>query len=391
MHRGVVLLTAAAAVGVGVLGETVAFDWDEPRLWVPDLVVGWTLLGTGLAAWAYRRDRGTGVLLGVTGLAWFLGFSSATLYLHRGPLVHLIVAFAGWRARSRLDLAAIAVGYVAAVVPGVWRSEVATLVLAVGLIGVTGRGYARARGRAVRDRLSAVQAGSALGGVLILGAAARMLVPGADAVMPALLAYEVVLCGIAVGLFVRLGTPPPTVVTDLVVELGESRSATLRDRLAAVVADPTLEVGYWSTGALAYVTDDGTMVELPTAGSGVAATYVDREGSPFAVLIHDELVLRDPVLVEAVASATRLAASHVALQAEVRGQLDELATSRGRLLAAADDERRRLEDSLAPRPATQPRGADVDRGRSPRRGRATLGGPPAPGRGAPGAGRGRSG
>ena len=123
MHRGVVLLTAAAAVGVGVLGETVAFDWDEPRLWVPDLVVGWTLLGTGLAAWAYRRDRGTGVLLGVTGLAWFLGFSSATLYLHRGPLVHLIVAFAGWRARSRLDLAAIAVGYVAAVVPGVWRSE----------------------------------------------------------------------------------------------------------------------------------------------------------------------------------------------------------------------------------------------------------------------------
>ena len=389
MHRGVVLL-AAAAVGVGVLGEAVAFDWDEPRLWVPDLVVGWTLLGTGLAAWAYRRDRGTGVLLGVTGLAWFLGFSSATLYLHRGPLVHLIVAFAGWRARSRLDLAAIVVGYVAAVVPGVWRSEWATLVLAVGLIGVTGRGYVRARGRAVRDRLSAVQAGSALGGVLILGAVARMVVPGADAVVPALLAYEVVLCGIAVGLFVRLGTPPPAVVTDLVVELGESRSGTLRDRLAVVVADPTLQVGYWSAGAQAYVTDDGTEVELPTAGSGVAATYVARDGSPFAVLIHDELVLRDPVLVDAVASATRLASSHVALQAEVRVQLDELSASRGRLLAAADDERRRLEDTLRQGPQRSLAELTSTLAGSPRRG-ATCGGPPAPGPGAPGAGRGGSG
>ena len=63
------------------------------------------------AACPHRRDRGSGVLLGVTGLAWFLGFSSATLYLHRGPLVHLIVAFAGWRARSRLDLAGHCGGY----------------------------------------------------------------------------------------------------------------------------------------------------------------------------------------------------------------------------------------------------------------------------------------
>ena len=135
---------------------------------------------------------------------------------------------------------------------------------------MTGRGYVQARGRAVRDRLSAVQAGSALGGVLILGEVARMVVPGADAVVPALLAYEVVLCGIAVGLFAQLGAPPPTVVTDLVVELAESRSGTLRDRLAAVVADPTLQVGYWSAGANAYVTDDGTKVGIPTAGSGVA-------------------------------------------------------------------------------------------------------------------------
>ena len=242
----------------------------------------------------------------------------------------------------------------------------------------------------MRDRLPAVQAGSALGGVLILGAVARMVVPGADAVVPALLAYEVVLCGIAVGLFVRLGAPPPTVVTDLVVELAESRSGTLRDRLAAVVADPTLQVGYWSAGAQAYVTDDGTEVGLPTAGSGVAATYVARDGSPFAVLIHDELVLRDPVLVEAVASATRLAASHVALQAEVRGQLDELSASRGRLLAAADDERRRLEDTLRQGPqrslAQLTATLDGAAGGGPQ-----SAGPPAPGPGPPGAGRGGSG
>jgi hypothetical protein len=188
------------AVAAGLVSEAVAFDWDEPALWAPDLVVGWVFLGTGMAAWSVRRNRGTAALLVATGVAWCLGLSWATLYLHRGPLTHLIVAFAGWRARSRLTAVAIWVGYLAAVLPGVWANEVLATALALCLVAVTGTELARARGRASRDRLTAVEASAVLGGVVIAGAVARLAV-SANAVVPSLLAYELGLCGIAIGLF----------------------------------------------------------------------------------------------------------------------------------------------------------------------------------------------
>ena len=115
MRRSVVAM-AGAAVVLGLAAEAVAYDWDAPERWLPDLVVGWTMLGAGIVVWAVRRARGAAVLFMVTGVTWFVGFTAATLYLHRGPLVHLLVAFAGWRPRTRLDAAAIVVGYVAAVV-----------------------------------------------------------------------------------------------------------------------------------------------------------------------------------------------------------------------------------------------------------------------------------
>ena len=75
-------------------------------------------------------------------------------------------------------------------------------------------------------------------------------------------------------------------------------------------------------------------------------TVVEREGRPVAVLVHDPAVLADPGLLEAVASAAQLAASHARLQAEVQARVVELEASRRRILAARDDERRRLEHRL---------------------------------------------
>ena len=61
------------------------------------------------------RNRGTAVLLAATGFTWFLAnFWTDALFVHRGLLVHLLVAYPGWRPRSRLQLGAVAVGYVAA-------------------------------------------------------------------------------------------------------------------------------------------------------------------------------------------------------------------------------------------------------------------------------------
>ena len=173
---------------------------------------------------------------------------------------------------------------------------------------------------------------------------------------PALLAYELVLLGIAIGLYVRL-RGPEAAVADLVVELGETRSGTLGDRLARALGDPTLEVGYWSPDATAYL-DDAAAARVPGPGIGPVATRVEREGRPFAMLVHDAAVLADPALVEAVASAARLAASNVALQAERRARAGELVASRRRLLVAADRERRALEARL--RRGPEQRLAEVD-------------------------------
>lgn len=353
------LLVWPAAIALGIAAEAHAFSWDEPKRWLPDLVVGWMLVACGALAWRRGAGRGAGVLLVITGVAWFLGnFSADLLYLHRGPLVHLLLTYAGWRPRTRLDLVAIAAGYAAAVAAPVWQSDSATIVIALALIAVAARGcVAAAAVRARRERLVALAAVAALGAVLAGGGAARLAFAAGDAAEPALYAYQGILVAVAAGLYARLRGPAASAVADLVIELGETRSGLLRDRLARALGDPTLEVGYWSADAGAYLGDAGGLVALPGHESGRSVTRVEREGRPFAVLVHDPAVLRDPALVEAVASATRLAASNIALQTEVLAQADELIASRRRLVAAADLERRRLEARL--REGPQQRLADL--------------------------------
>jgi hypothetical protein len=378
--RILVPLVCLAAAAFGISPALSAYSWDDPEGWLPDLVVGLTFIACAVLGWVRGRARGATALFGATGVTWFLGnFSADLLYLHRGPLIHLVLAYPGWRARSRLDLAAIAVGYAAAILASVWQSDVATIVLVSGLVAVAVRGYAAASGAVRRERLSALQAATALGAVLIVGAITRLVVPSGGADQRALLAYEVVLVAVAVGLYRRLRGPVAAVVTDLVVELAEARSGTLRDRLARALGDPTLELGYWSSDAVAYVDAAGKPLVLPDPESGTfqvlndqrerelanlaehnrhvrlapsgregrrSATPVEHEGLPSAVLVHDAAVLQDPALLEAVLSATRLSASHFALQAEVVVQAAELIASRRRLLLAADLERQQLEARL---------------------------------------------
>ncbi len=158
---------------------------------------------------------------------------------------------------------------------------------------------------------------------MLVGGASRASRSSGDAADPALLAYEAVLVAVAVGLYARLRDPAASAVADLVVELGETRSGTLRDRLARALGDPTLEVGYWSADAGAYLDDVGREARPSRSRGPVAPPRASSvRALPFAVLVHDAAVLRDPALVEAVASATRLSASNVALRAEVRAQAE---------------------------------------------------------------------
>ena len=108
------------------------------------------------------------------------------------------------------------------------------------------------------------------------------------------------------------------VVADLVVDLGkQADTQTLRNELGRALGDRSLVLGYW-------LPDEGRYVETQDVRS--SSLNLEREsgdtdldhGQPVAVLVHDEAVIEDPVLVEAVASAARMAVSNARLQAEVR-------------------------------------------------------------------------
>jgi signal transduction histidine kinase len=229
-----------------------------------------------------------------------------------------------------------------------WRSGTTTIVLASLLLCVAGRSYLRAAGRERRERLAALLATAFLGAVLAGDALVRLAVSTPEAKDATLLANEAALVVLAVSLLAGLLRWPweRAEVTDFVVELGEARSGTLRDELARALGDPTLELGYWLPEGGAYVDVAGRPLELPAPGSDRGVTRVERDGQPVAVLVHDPAVLDDPGLAEAVATAARLAASNVRLQAEVRAQVSELQQSRRRLVQAGDEERRRLEQRL---------------------------------------------
>src|SRR6266542_676144 len=273
---GLVLLAGGL---LGLTAEWVGFGWGDPSHWIPDLAVGWTFVGPGLIAWARRPASRTGPLLAATGFTWFLGnfaqvgvaavaWAAAHLvYLHRGPLVQLVLT-------------------------PIWRNTGATILLAGLLVAVCARDYVRAVGPFRRARLMAVQAAAGLSLVLAGTAAARLLLPPEE------------------------------------------------------VSGPSLEVGYWLPDRAVFVDATGRVLSLPAAGSGRSVTTVEREGQPVAVLVHDPAVLEDPGLLEAVTFAARLAAANARLQAEVRARVVELAASRRRILAARDEERRRLERRL---------------------------------------------
>ena len=349
-----------AGAALGILAEQLYFGWGDARHWIPDLVTGWSLIACGLVGWSRRPESRSGPLMAATGFAWFAGnFATANLgpldwlaahalYLYRGPLFHLVLSYPRGRLAGRLERAAVAVGYVAAILTPAWRSGTTTIVLASLLVGVAGRSYLRAAGRERRERLAALQATAFLGAVLAADALVRLAVSTPDAKDVTLLANEAALVALAVSLLAGLLRWPweRAEVTDLVVELGEARSGTLRDALARALGDPTLELGYWFPESGAYVDAAGRSLELPAADSARAVTRVERDGQAVAALVHDPAVLDDPGLVEAVAAAARLAASNARLQAEVRAQVSELQESRRRLVRAGDEERRRLEQRL---------------------------------------------
>jgi signal transduction histidine kinase len=101
---------------------------------------------------------------------------------------------------------------------------------------------------------------------------------------------------------------------------------------------------YRPTGSTTDVDETGRPVSLDDGMRAV--TPIERAGERVAALVHDPAVLQDPELLRTAVAATRLAVENERLQAEVRAQLEEVHSSRARIVEAGDAERQRVERNL---------------------------------------------
>jgi signal transduction histidine kinase len=347
----------SAAFAFGVAAELVG----RPPLPALDAATGFWLLALGLLAINRRPQYAVGLILGVTGTAWFLGtIASWAVFVHRAPLAQLILTYPARRVwpASLAERIGVAVAYGYALAVSLAASDVATISFGVFVLGFALWRYRTGRGPERRARATALAA--AAGWVSVLVTAAVMRLAGAGGEDGLLTAYEIVVMVSATGLTVDLlrGKWAQSLVTALVVDLGQpGATGALSARLAHIFDDPTLTVGYWVPGQQQYVDEGGEPITLPDEAGGRAVQLINDESGPLAALIHDPAILDDSNLVEGITAAARLAVGNARLQAEVRTRTEQVLASRRRLVEAADRQRRTLERQL--REGTERRLADV--------------------------------
>jgi signal transduction histidine kinase len=307
-----------------------------------DLGTGAILIGAGALAFARPVGRPTGLLLCATGAAWLAGSAVETLvFLHRGPLIHLLLAFPRARVDGRGRQALVVAGYATGAVEPLGSSDLVTAILCVLVVGAACARWLRSGGIERRAARSAAAAAGLVGGALVGGAVARWAGSG-DA--SALAAYEACVCLAAAGLTVDVlvGRWARGVVTGLMLDVGRlERAAPLAEELGRDVGDPSLAVAYRVGDG--WIDEAGRAVRLPAPADPLrTATVISDGDGPVAALVHDPAALADPVLARATVAATRLALGNARLHRSIAGHVDDLAASARRLVTAGDDERRRL-------------------------------------------------
>jgi signal transduction histidine kinase len=115
--------------------------------------------------------------------------------------------------------------------------------------------------------------------------------------------------------------------------------------LREVLTDPELELRFWLPESAQYVDSHGQPAGDAT-GDGRAGMPVARRGRPLGLVIHGPLDPERPRLLEEVVEAAGLAIEIARLNVQLRRQLEEVATSRARIVTAGYEERRRIERDL---------------------------------------------
>jgi signal transduction histidine kinase len=331
---------AVAVAALAVASESAAYLPDAPFDAAADALAGLAWAAAGLVVWA-RRPRVAALMFAV-GVAWLLGdLEGSLVFLHRGPLVQVLLAYPAGRLRGNAERLVVAAAYVDGAVSAVGGDPTATLVFSAVVAAAAVAHRAGATGIARRSYAVPAIAAVVLFGILAAGALLRLA--EIDAAREALLAYEAGLALAAAALAADLQSSRWTTgtVTELVVELGgPSDGASLRDALREAAGDPTLVVAYPLADATGYVDELGSPVEVPAPGPERGVTAIEDDHRVVAMVVHDPRALGDRQLLTSVSSSLRLALANARLDADLRAQGEQVAASRRRLLDAAAAQRR---------------------------------------------------
>jgi signal transduction histidine kinase len=349
-------------------------------------------VAVGAYAWSRRPDERFGRLLMLAGFGWFLttlAESGDELLYSIGRvsgwalevlLIYLVLSFPTGRITERVDRALVWAGAGVVVLlylpsalladaypsPSPWSSCVRSCPGNAFMVPGTEPAWVDAAVRPLRETITLLLFGVVL---VRLALRVRRATPLLRRTLNPVLVVAIFRMAALVGAIVSRAAGPDTTLTrgltwvaalalptmaagfgiglirhriliaDAVGDLGSRMQAGIRpsdlgDALASVLRDPSLRLVYLAP------------VERPPRQPGRYVTEVRSGDRMIALIDHDEALLHQPKLLEAACALTRIALENERLAAEVTSSLAEIDKSRGRIQAAADEERQRIERDL---------------------------------------------
>lgn len=332
------LLVLVGVLALGTFAETQSFANSLVR--GADLVVGLVYVVVGL--WLPPSRRTVGLLCAAVGLVWFAGtlWPLAAVW-HRAVLVQLLIMM-GWQKRPPLASLAIAwAGYALVAIGALWSNDALAPWAAIAWTGVALA--------AVLPAPSGRQRSAALGCLVALalsvaGGAAIRAASWEHGGLVALIVYDAILLALAVVVWQASRGPGLGSLVDAVVELGD-RGFEMRDRLAVLLDDPHLAIGYFDEASGSFLDADGRPLETRLRPDR-AVRQIHVDGVPTTLLVHRAAGRDSGLLDQAIVTAARIHAENARLARESAAHLAEVSASRRRVAQAAADERLRFGQQL---------------------------------------------
>jgi signal transduction histidine kinase len=364
---------AALAGGAAAVALTLTSDHDQHPAHTTALLlfVSMSFIAAGLIGWTRRPANRTGMLMVAVGFGvladslyeanssfpYTLGTIVGSLFI--AAFVHLLLAYPGGRLISRFGRTVVAAGYATALFAplldlmfparpkpckphacpdnlvlvshnhaahvaetAVWTSVSVLLFAAAGrlLVGRWRRGTP-----ALRRQLRPVYLA---GGLTVLLLAVGFIVTPFSGVGNTIVSVALIVTFTAVPFLFLAGLLGTTLARSAGVgtifgAVPERASpGEVQEGLRNALRDPTAEVAYWYEEEGHYVDVDGNRFDLPPDTRDRVVTRLDYADSPVAALVHDAALRAEPELLNAIASAARIALERDKLLVEVKARAE---------------------------------------------------------------------